>query len=56
MFNEPNNFVGQTEPDWMLRLRICSDAIQAAIADVNSAFGKSLVAQIYAPNTANGES
>ena len=56
MFNEPNNWSGETEADWMLRLRVCSDAIQAAITDVNSAFGKSLVAQIYAPNTANGES
>ena len=56
MFNEPNNWLGVTEVDWLLRLRVCSDAIQAAITDVNSAFGKSLVTQIYAPNTASGES
>ncbi|MFM6172551.1 MAG: immunoglobulin domain-containing protein, partial [Sphaerospermopsis kisseleviana] len=55
MFNEPNNWTGMTEPDWFQRLRICSDAIQKAIADVNAARGKSLVPRIYAPNTANGK-
>jgi acetyl esterase/lipase len=55
MFNEPNNWTGMTEPDWLLRLRICSDAIQAGVADMNAATGKSIVPLIYAPNTANGE-
>ena len=58
MFNEPNNtsiWPSQTEADWLLRLRICSDAIQAAVADVNTKFNKTLVAQIYAPNTASGK-
>ena len=58
IFNEPNNtssWPGQTEADWLLRLRICSDAIQAAVADVNTKFNKTLVAQIYAPNTASGK-
>ena len=55
IFNEPNNWTGMTEADWFQRLRICSDAIQKAIADVNAATGKSLVPRIYAPNTANGK-
>ncbi|MCX8496326.1 MAG: immunoglobulin domain-containing protein [Akkermansiaceae bacterium] len=56
MFNEPNNWTGESEPDWLIRLRYCSDAIQAAISDVNAAKGKNLTAQIYAPNTASGQS
>jgi|GEM_PF-828168 len=56
MFNEPNNWSGLTESDWLLRLRICSDAIQAGVADMNAAYGRNVVPQIYAPNTANGES
>jgi hypothetical protein len=55
MFNEPNNWSGMTESDWLLRLRICSDAIQAGVADMNAANGKSITPLIYAPNTANGE-
>ena len=54
-FNEPNGWTPAiTVEDWHLRMRIASDAIQAAIADVNTATGKSLVAQVFAPNTANG--
>jgi acetyl esterase/lipase len=55
MFNEPNNWSGLTESDWLLRLRICSEAIQAGVADMNAANGRSIVPLIYAPNTANGE-
>jgi hypothetical protein len=55
MFNEPNNWSGMTETDWLLRLRICSEAIQAGVADMNAANGKSIIPLIYAPNTANGE-
>jgi acetyl esterase/lipase len=55
MFNEPNNWSGLTESDWLLRLRICSDAIQAGVADMNAAYERSIVPQIYAPNTANGQ-
>jgi hypothetical protein len=53
MYNEPN---GSTldEEQWHDRLRICSDAIQAAIADVNSRHGRSLVPEVFAPTTANG--
>ena len=56
MFNEPNNWSGMTEPDWMLRLRICSDAIQTGVADMNAKHGRNVIPVIYAPNTANGES
>jgi acetyl esterase/lipase len=55
MFNEPNNWSGLTETDWLLRLRICSEAIQAGVADMNATFGRNVVPKIYAPNTANGE-
>lgn len=55
MFNEPNNWTGMTPENWLLRLRICSDAIQAAVADMNFTHGKNLTALIYAPNTANGQ-
>ncbi|HMZ22459.1 MAG TPA: hypothetical protein PLD20_31300, partial [Blastocatellia bacterium] len=55
MFNEPNNWSPAiTADDWHRRLRVCSDAIQAAIADANTRYSKSLVPQIFAPNTANG--
>lgn len=55
MFNEPNNWSGMAESDWLLRLRICSDAIQAGVADMNVANRRNIVPQIYAPNTANGK-
>ncbi len=51
MYNEPNNG-GPSASDFLTRLQVASDAIQAAIADVNAAFGKSLVAQVCAPVTA----
>ncbi|MBJ7258526.1 MAG: immunoglobulin domain-containing protein [Chthoniobacterales bacterium] len=55
MFNEPNNWSGLTESDWFQRLRVCSDAIQRAIADVNAAKTNTMVPRIYAPNTASGK-
>jgi hypothetical protein len=61
MFNEPNNWNSISTnkldgvADWFLRLRICSDAIQAGVADMNTANGRNIVPQIYAPNTANGK-
>ena len=55
MFNEPNNWSGMTESDWFQRLRVCSDAIQRAISDVNALHGRSLVPRVYAPNTASGK-
>ncbi len=55
MYNEPNGDANITSvAQWLLRLRICSDAIQAGVADANAASGKSLVPLVYAPNTANG--
>lgn len=59
MFNEPNNWAWPSEvsdpvANWLRRLRLASDAIQAALADVNSRYGLQLQAQIFAPNTANG--
>lgn len=54
MFNEPNhpNAGGITAADWESRLELASDAIQRAVAEVNSRYSKSLVPVIFAPNTA----
>ncbi len=51
MYNEPN---GDDIPasEWLERLRFTSDAVQAAIADVNRIYGKNLDAQVQAPVTA----
>jgi hypothetical protein len=54
MFNEPNGVVGMTEADWLRRLIVCSDAVQCAVADMNSRYGKNLLVEVFAPNTANG--
>lgn len=59
IFNEPNNWSwpsGTIDPvaNWLRRLQLSSDAIQAALADVNSRYGTSLQPRIFAPNTANG--
>ncbi len=54
MFNEPNNWTGLTVDNWLIRLNVCSDAIQSAISDVNARYGKSLATDVFAPNTANG--
>ena len=54
MFNEPNGVEGLLEADWLLRLRICSDAIQCAIEDMNSRHARNLIPRIFAPNTASG--
>lgn len=48
MYNEPDA-VPVAEADYLLRLRICSDAVQCAVADVNTRYGKSLVARVHAP-------
>lgn len=53
MFNEPNGN-GIAIDNWHLRLRIASDAIQAAVADMNTRYGKRLAVEVLAPNTANG--
>lgn len=55
VFNEPNGWVPAIGvDDWWRRVRIASDAVQAAVADVNAVTGKSLQAEVFAPNTANG--
>ena len=55
MFNEPNAWSPSISADeWLRRLRVCSDALQAGLADANRRRGTSLAAEILAPNTANG--
>jgi hypothetical protein len=51
MYNEPN---GDDIPaaEWLERLRFASDAVQAAVADVNTLYGKSLDPQTQGPVTA----
>lgn len=51
MYNEPN---GDNIPasEWLERLHYASDAVQAAVADVNVLYGKSLDAQVQGPVTA----
>jgi hypothetical protein len=49
MYNEPNHSPAVPQEDYMLRLRLASDAIQLALADVNSLYGKSLVPAMLAP-------
>ena len=51
MFNEPDHSSagGLTQADYLQRLQLCSDAIQSALADVNSIYGKALVPKILAP-------
>jgi len=53
-FNEPNGYSSTFTPaDWLLRHRICADAIAAGVADGSSA---NLAPAVYGPTTANGES
>jgi hypothetical protein len=54
MYNEPNGDSNETQADYMIRLRLASDAIHSAIADVNRLYGKNLVADVVAPTTAGG--
>ena len=55
MYNEPDHSSQDvTQEDYLNRLQLASDAIQAAIADVNRDFGKSLQPNIIAPITAGG--
>lgn len=48
MYNEPDA-VPLTDADFLQRLQLASDAVQSAIADVNSLFGKSLTPLMLAP-------
>jgi hypothetical protein len=58
MFNEPNhpNASGLTPANWLMRLQLASDAVQSALADVNTRYGKSLTPLIYAPVNSGGAS
>lgn len=51
MYNEPN-ISSITPDDFLARLKIISDAIQCAVADVNTLYGKSLSPWIFSAVTA----
>jgi len=51
MYNEPNN-AGITQADFLQRLQIVADALQAALTDVNSFYGTSLNPHLLAPVSA----
>jgi hypothetical protein len=48
MYNEPN-LDSLTQADYLQRLQLASDAVQSALADVNSLYGKALAPQFFAP-------
>lgn len=54
LFNEPNhaNSASLSQADYVRRMQIGSDAIQAAVADVNHRLGRRLRAQVSAPVSA----
>jgi hypothetical protein len=54
MYNEPDLASGLTQQDFLERLELASDAVQAAVADVDALYGKTLVADMHAPVTAGG--
>ncbi|MFZ9629579.1 MAG: DUF7594 domain-containing protein [Ilumatobacteraceae bacterium] len=55
MFNEPNGWSPAISVEnWARRLRVASDAIQSAVADMNARYGRSVNVDVFAPNTANG--
>jgi MBG domain len=56
MYNEPDNSytANATNTDYLTRMELASDAIQCAIADVNSSFGKNLVPKLLGPVTTGG--
>jgi len=51
MYNEPNADDIPAD-EWQERLRFSSDAVQAAVADVNRIYGKSLIAEMQGPVSA----
>lgn len=57
IYNEPDhaNANGLTPENWLMRHQLATDAIRAAIADVNTLYGKNLAAVIYAPCTAGAD-
>jgi len=56
MYNEPNLDEDLPVSEYVERLKFASDAVQSAVADVNSIYGKSLVAEVNAPVTAGAAS
>jgi hypothetical protein len=50
MYNEPNG--GPTADEFLQRLKLISDAVQCAVADVNTRYGKTLTPWIFTPVTA----
>jgi hypothetical protein len=54
LFNEPDHSSNSrlSQPAFIRRLQLGSDAVQAALADVNRRFGRSLRAQVSAPVSA----
>ena len=54
-YNEPDQSTSPVpQAEWIQRLKLSSDAIRSAIADVNRDFGKNLVPDVSAPVTING--
>ena len=54
-YNEPDQTSSPVpQSEWIERLKIASDALRSAIADVNRDFGKHLVADVSGPVTING--
>jgi hypothetical protein len=51
MYNEPDDG-GPTGTNYLTRLQLASDAIQCAVADVNTMYGNALTPMIFAPVTA----
>jgi hypothetical protein len=49
MYNEPDHAPAVPQAEYLQRLQLISDAIQSALADVNSLYGKSLAPLIHAP-------
>jgi len=51
MYNEPDhpNAGPVPLPEYLMRLQLCSDAVQCALADVNTIYSKSLVPKVLAP-------
>jgi hypothetical protein len=49
VFNEPNLISGLMVDEFYFRVKVVSDAVQSAIADVNAMFGKNLTPMVYSP-------
>ncbi|MCD8483018.1 MAG: DNRLRE domain-containing protein [Verrucomicrobia bacterium] len=53
VYNEPDHIINirMSQEEYLERMKISSDAVQAAIADVNKMYGKNLTPRISAPVT-----